>query len=184
MTIEPETKNWTWVLEHECEECGFDVRSFPQAETASRFRLAGEPWPAFLADPRAGDRPDPACWSALEYGCHVRDVFRRGVQRAGRMLHEEDPVFENWDQDASAIADRYDRQDPVEVGDQIVVASGELAALYESVRGDQWARTGTRSDGAPFTVESFGRYLLHDLMHHLVDVRRGFDALRARPDAR
>jgi hypothetical protein len=29
---------------------------------------------------------------------------------------------------------------------------------------------GTRSDGARFNVETLGRYLLHDVVHHLVDV--------------
>jgi hypothetical protein len=35
---------------------------------------------------------------------------------------------------------------------------------------EQWLRTGTRSDGARFTVESFARYLIHDPVHHLHDV--------------
>jgi hypothetical protein len=36
--------------------------------------------------------------------------------------------------------------------------------------GDQWERPGRRSDGARFTVESIGRYYLHDIEHHLWDV--------------
>ena len=31
-------------------------------------------------------------------------------------------------------------------------------------------RTGLRSDGAHFTVDSFARYFLHDIEHHLWDV--------------
>jgi hypothetical protein len=38
------------------------------------------------------------------------------------------------------------------------------------VTGGQWQRTGVRSDGALFTVETFGRYLVHDPTHHLWDV--------------
>jgi hypothetical protein len=30
-----------------------------------------------------------------------------------------------------------------------------------------------------FTVDSFGRYFLHDPMHHIVDARRGFDDIAA-----
>jgi hypothetical protein len=40
------------------------------------------------------------------------------------------------------------------------------------VRGDQWQRTGNRSDGKRFTVESFARYMMHDPVHHLWDVSR------------
>ena len=32
-------------------------------------------------------------------------------------------------------------------------------------------RTGLRSDGSEFTVLTLGQYFLHDLAHHLVDVR-------------
>ena len=34
-----------------------------------------------------------------------------------------------------------------------------------------WDRRGTRSNGSVFTVESLGRYHLHDVVHHLWDVR-------------
>ena len=33
-------------------------------------------------------------------------------------------------------------------------------------------RTGRRSDGAHFTVETFARYFIHDPVHHLYDVTR------------
>ena len=36
------------------------------------------------------------------------------------------------------------------------------------------------SDGARFTVESFGRYLLHDPIHHLQDVAEDFATLAGR----
>ena len=45
--------------------------------------------------------------------------------------------------------------------------------------GDAWQRTGTRSDGARFTIESFARYALHDVVHHVHDVEAGFARLSA-----
>lgn len=181
MTIEPETKSWTWVLERECEDCGFDTRAFPADEIAGRLRDAAAPWPGLMADPKAGVRPQEDIWSALEYGCHVRDVFRMGSYRLGRMLDEDDPRFANWDQDEAAVAERYDMQDPGQVTDELAAAATKLADLYDSVGGDQWQRPGMRSDGSPFTVDSFGRYVLHDLVHHLVDVRQGYELLHGAP---
>ena len=122
VTIEPETKSWTWVLERKCEECGFDTRSFPSTDIGRLLRDAAEPWPALLAHPAARQRPRPDCWSALEYGCHVRDAFRIGIYRVNRMLHEQNPHFENWDQDETAVTDHYDAQDPT------TVAADTLAA--------------------------------------------------------
>ena len=45
-----------------------------------------------------------------------------------------------------------------------------MAASFAAVEGDQWERPGRRSDGARFTVESFGRYFVHDRVHHVWDV--------------
>jgi hypothetical protein len=45
------------------------------------------------------------------------------------MLREDDPRFANWDQDETAVAERYDLQDPVEVSEQILAAAVELADL-------------------------------------------------------
>ena len=45
-----------------------------------------------------------------------------------------------------------------------------VTGRFAAVSGDQWRRPGRRSDGAVFTVESFGRYLVHDPVHHLYDV--------------
>ena len=35
------------------------------------------------------------------------------------MLSEDDPLFENWDQDASAVEDAYEQQVPAAVVDEL-----------------------------------------------------------------
>jgi hypothetical protein len=89
------------------------------------------------------------------------------------MLDQDDPTFENWDQDASAVAERYGDQDPETVLTELVDAAGSHAALWDTVGDDQWARRGIRSNGSEFTVDTFARYMLHDPAHHVVDVERG-----------
>jgi hypothetical protein len=177
VTIEPETKSWTWVLERRCEECGFDTQSFLSEDLGRLLRLSAEPWPALLSHPSARVRPQEDCWSALEYACHVRDAFRIGLYRLKRMRAEDSPRFDNWDQDESAVADRYDLQDPTTVAAEVLTSGMAFADAYDTVSADEWSRTGLRSDGASFTIDSFGRYFLHDPMHHIVDVRRGFGAI-------
>mgnify|MGYP000205025455 CR=1 FL=1 len=46
----------------------------------------------------------------------------------------------------------------------------EPMCAFDSVTGEQWQRPGRRSDGAVFTVDTFSRYLLHDVVHHGWDV--------------
>lgn len=170
MAIVPDTKDWTWVLRRPCSECGFDTTAFARDDVAGMILANAASWQGMLTG--AGDvrtRPDPDKWSPLEYGCHVRDVLRIYDQRLQLMLTEQDPGFENWDQDATAVAERYGEQDPATVAAELDQAAGSLSARFSEVKGGQWHRTGTRSDGAHFTVESFARYFIHDPIHHLYD---------------
>ena len=127
-------------------------------------------WRAPLAAPGAVDRTQPGRWSSLEYGCHVRDVFRLYEYRLGLMLTEDDPLYPNWDQDETAVASNYASQHPAVVASELVAAADSLADRFAAVSGDQWLRPGRRSDGASFTVETFARYFIHDPVHHLYDV--------------
>lgn len=167
---EPDTKDWTWVLEKPCSECGLDTSSFEREAIPAILRDNAQSWMAVLERANVRARPEPATWSQLEYACHVRDVNRKYLERLGRMLAEDGPHFENWDQDATAMAERYDLADPIAVAEDLMVAASKLAAAFDEVNGEQWGRTGFRSDGAEFTVESFARYFIHDPIHHLSDV--------------
>lgn len=109
----------------------------------------------------------PEKWSVLEYACHVRDVLVIFEARLTLMLVEDGPIFANWDQDATALASRYDLQRPAIVAGELVAAANVLATHYEAVEERQWLRLGTRSDGNQFTVESLSIYGLHDPIHHL-----------------
>jgi hypothetical protein len=170
--IEPDTKDWTWVLQRPCPECGFDAGAFDVGRTAVTLRDNAGAWARRLDGDEAAlrRRPDPATWSVLEYACHVRDVFRVFDGRLVRMLTEDDPAYANWDQDATAVESRYGEQQPGVVAAELRDAAAVLADRFDGVAGDQWARTGRRSDGAAFTVESLARYLVHDPVHHLHDV--------------
>jgi hypothetical protein len=173
MAIVPDEKNWTWVLERPCPDCGFEAASIDVAQLGDLIRANAAEWPALLAHEHARLRPTGDQWSALEYGCHVRDVYGIFDERLRLMLETHEPHFENWDQDATAIEDRYDEQDPVVVSEHLLAAAEQIAARWDSVGDDQWGRRGFRSDGSEFTVETIGRYLLHDPVHHVDDVTRG-----------
>ncbi len=103
----------------------------------------------------------------------MRDVFRVFDRRLHLMLEEDEPSFANWDQDATAIEGCYDAQDPGTVAAELRAAGEALAAGFDAVPADAWSRRGNRSDGARFTIETLGRYLVHDPVHHLHDVAGG-----------
>ena len=169
--IEPDTKDWTWVLQRPCPECGFDPAAVDTRALGTTIRELVPRWRTALSREDVRERPAPTVWSTLEYGAHVRDVFRVMDQRLALMLEQDDPLFANWDQDATAVEQRYELQDPALVADELGGAAAVVADRFDSVPDDAWARPGRRSNGSLFTVDTLGRYLLHDVLHHLHDVR-------------
>jgi hypothetical protein len=83
---------------------------------------------------------------------------------------EDDPLFDNWDQNATAVEGRYAEQDPAVVADELASAATSLTTRLDGVSGEQWLRPGRRDDGSVFTVASLSLYLLHDPVHHYYDV--------------
>lgn len=170
---EADDKDWTWVLERPCPDCGIAVGALSIGEVAELNRTCGASWAEVLqVRSDVKKRPSPETWSPLEYGCHVRDVFRLFLERLELMLDEDDPMFANWDPNTTQVAERYDLQDPAVVADELVAAAGAIAARFAELSPEQLTRTGRRSDGVSFTIESFARYEIHDPVHHLWDVTR------------
>ncbi len=195
--IEPDTKDWTWTVERRCPECGFDASRIGAGELAAAVRDLTAPWPARLSAEDAHRRPVPTIWSPLEYACHIHEVLEVFRGRFELIAAEDNPALPNWDQDAAAIEGQYAAADPERIAREIPERAedlvGALAAFgaedaggqdvqnpYENageadetttkIGGGGWGRTAVRSDGATFTALTLGRYLLHDLAHHLHDV--------------
>ncbi|WP_280356264.1 DinB family protein [Nocardia otitidiscaviarum] len=190
MPIVPDTKDWTWVLERACADCGFDPAATPYEAVPGLVRESAVRFAAALERPDVRVRPDESTWSTLEYAAHVRDVCRIMTHRLGITLAAAAvpgpvisgydpsvtvdagvPMFANWDQDITAEADDYAAQSPAAVAAELGAAAESAARAYESVPADQRARVARRSNGSQFTVDTLGRYFLHDLVHHVHDVR-------------
>src|SRR3954470_3526748 len=133
--IVPDTKDWTWVLDRPCPDCGYDATDVDPAGIGPAIRDNARGWLAVLAQPAVTERPDDHSWSPLESACHVRDVNRKFTERLALMLEQDEPSFANWDQDVTAVEDRYDLQDPAVVGPQVVEAAEVVARQYDALAG-------------------------------------------------
>lgn len=193
MPIVADTKDWTWVLERACAECGFDPEATAYATVPGLIRDSAARLGAALERPEAAVRPDDSTWSDLEYAAHVRDVCRifthrldiarTASPRPGPALGGYDttvtvtasgvPMFANWDQDVTAVAENYAAQRAGEVAVQLAEAAEIAAAAFESVPETEYDRAALRSNGSAFTIDSMARYFAHDLVHHVHDVERG-----------
>ncbi len=179
MAPEPDDKDWTWVITRACPECGFDASAIDLTGIADLLRETADDWQDILTKPHAlvTARPEPTTWSASEYAAHVRDVLEIYAERLHRMLTENGPRYANWDQDKTALEKRYHLQQPADIGRDLRTNAAELADKFDVVAGAAWQRTGFRSDGAEFTIETFARYFIHDPIHHLHDAWTGLDTL-------
>lgn len=173
----PDTKDWTWTLTRRCDQCGLSAGEIDRSDFAERAFIAAEEWVQILrSSPAVSARPQPDVWSPLEYGAHVRDVYRLFDARLVQMLSEDTPTFASWNQDETAIKERYGEQDPEVVADELEAVAQRFVGRIQSLRPDQDGRRGIRSDGAEFTVVTFLQYFLHDVIHHLWDVTAQQDA--------
>lgn len=170
MPIVPDEKDWTWVLARPCPECSFDAAAVTPSTVPGSIDSMLPRWRAVLRRPDAAVRPNDSTWSALEYACHVRDVFSLFDQRLNLMLDSDQARFDNWDQDRTAVDKDYANADPAVVSAELAAEGKQAAASFAGVRQADWGRTGLRSNGSEFTVLTLSRYFLHDVVHHLHDV--------------
>lgn len=166
-----DTKDWTWTTVRACPDCGADPHAVTAETLGKVLRSTTSRWLSILGRDDVRQRPEPNIWSPLEYACHVRDVHRLFVQRVTLMLAQSNPHFPDWDQDAAAIDGCYWEANPAKVAVELTGAAEVAASSYDDVPSDSWPRRSVRGDGGAFTVSSMGRYHLHDVLHHLYDVR-------------
>jgi S-DNA-T family DNA segregation ATPase FtsK/SpoIIIE len=173
-----------------CDECQYDYSSQDETTIPEKLRtlggryrapltrfLPGEDGPAIL---RA--HPIEGAWSALEYGCHVRDVLLVQRQRLDLALTEDTPTFVPMRRDERVAELAYNDQAPDEVATAIADAADAVASVFDGLTTEQWARTGIY--GYPEPAERsllwIGQHTVHELHHHLLDVGRTLRAARGR----
>lgn len=169
--VDPDTKDWTWVLQETCEECGFAAGDVDPRTVPDLIPEQIAFWRRTLVHPRVAERPAPTVWSPLEYACHVRDVYDIFGTRVELLRDEDAPTFQDWDQDEAAVARRYREQRPLVVADELTERAAALAVIVQTLPDDAWERRGERSNGSTFTTRTLLQYFLHDVVHHVHDVR-------------
>ena len=160
----------------ECGECGYRYDALERAALADAIRDFGPRYRAVLATNADVLRAHPIAgmWSALEYGCHMRDVLRIQRERMMLALREEQPTFTSMRRDERAVEERYNEQSPKQVAFDLATAAGGLADDLDRLDDAGWARTGVYSYPAPEvrTVEWIARHTIHEGVHHLMDIER------------
>jgi S-DNA-T family DNA segregation ATPase FtsK/SpoIIIE len=102
----------------------------------------------------------------------MRDVLRVQRERVQLALSEEAPTFAPMRREERVIEERYNEQQPAQVGRETTDAAESLAGALEALDEDAWTRTGIYNYPAPRvrTVEWIGRHTIHEGEHHLQDI--------------
>lgn len=119
-------------------------------------------------------RPEGHVWSAVEYGCHVRDVLLAQRERLLLALVEDGPTFVPIYRDERADLARYGDETPAQVAREIAFASALLAWVLDGLGDDAWTRTFVYNTPEPSvrTVLWLALHTLHEGEHHLGDIER------------
>jgi hypothetical protein len=166
-----------------CEECGFVYDELPEHQIGRALRMLPSQYGTVLGIDveRLRAHPRDGVWSALEYACHVRDVFRVQRERVERALTEDEPTLEPMGREELVVSGRYNEQDPIDVEQQLTQNARALADLFDRLDADQLARTAIYNypTTAPRTVAWIGRHSVHEGRHHLRDMEHVIDAVTA-----
>src|SRR4029453_18698491 len=143
MAITPDIKDWTWVLDRPCPECGFDPSGITPSTVAGTVLEMLPRWRMALRRSDAAVRPNDHTWSTVEYACHVRDVFSLFDQRLNLILSQDDARFDNWDQDQAAIDGDYANAVALTVAAELEAEGKEIAGAFAGVTEEEGGRKGT-----------------------------------------
>jgi hypothetical protein len=118
-------------------------------------------------------RPEGARqWSALEYLCHLRDVYVTYTIRLYRGRTEQRPTCDPMLNDLRSRRFAYNGSYPGCVLDQLDATVVGYLDEAQRVAPDQWERTIFRPPDDERTLRWLVRQAMHEGVHHLGDVRR------------
>lgn len=171
-----------------CNSCSFIYADVNAMAVPGRLAAFGTRYAALLlpTDRSAGwsdmlcTRPAEGVWSALEYACHVRDVFLMQRERLYTALVEDTPAFVPMYREQRVTLARYNAQAPEEVVTQLATAARLIAQVFEALDAAQLQRRCIYNFPAP-TERSLlwvGQHAIHEGEHHFRDIEQGIARVR------
>lgn len=121
--------------------------------------------------------PIPGKWSAAEIVHHLADSETTSALRLRRLLVEDHPLIQGYDQDAYATRLRYNERDlapALEVFGWVRATTGQLLDLMTE---EDWQREGTHSESGSYSTEDWLRIYAAHAHNHAAQIGRLREAL-------
>jgi hypothetical protein len=117
-------------------------------------------------------RPGPGEWAIIEVVGHLADTEEQALGRVRRILVEDNPHLEPFDQEALAVQRRYLDLDLQEQLARLEQFRREHLALLEAMDARDWERTAQHGEHGAVTLELYETHVAAEEVDHLAQVAR------------
>ena len=131
-----------------------------------------------FTDAEMTEHPLAGKWSAREIVQHLADSEMNSAIRLRKLLTEESPQIQGYDQEVYATALRYNERDIRPALDALRGARATTGQLLDSMTEEDWAREGTHTESGRYTAEDWLRIYADHAHNHAAQIRRLREALK------
>ena len=133
--------------------------------------LEGFPADKLTAHPIAGK------WSAAEIVHHLADSETTSALRLRRLLAEDHPLIQGYDQDTYAARLNYNQREIGPSLDAFRGARASTAQLFDFMSDEDWQREGTHSESGSYSAHDWLKIYAAHAHNHAAQIRRLREAL-------
>jgi len=124
-----------------------------------------------------GAHPIPGKWSAREIVHHLGDSESTSAWRLRKLLVEDNPLIQGYDQDAFASRLRYNERDMAPALEAFRCARESTMQVLQLMTDDDWNRAGTHSESGRYTTDDWLKIYAAHAHNHAAQIRRLREAL-------
>lgn len=122
-------------------------------------------------------RPIPGKWSAAEIVHHLADSETISGHRLRRLLVEDRPLIQGYDQDQFATQLRYNEREIAPALEAFRAARATSAQLIDMMSEADWRRAGTHSESGSYSAEDWLKIYAAHAHNHAAQIGRLREAL-------
>lgn len=119
-------------------------------------------------------------WSACEIVQHLADSEMTSAIRIRKLIAQDRPAIESYDQEAFAVRLRYNERDIQPAMDAFRGARSSTAQLLCTLSEEEWKREGSHPEHATYTAEDWLRIYAEHAHNHAAQIRRLHEAIKNR----
>ena len=122
--------------------------------------------------------PIPGKWSAREVVQHLADSEMNSAIRLRKLLTEDEPQIQGYDQEHYATSLRYNERPIAPALDALRGARATTGQLLDQMTDADWSRAGMHSESGRYTAEDWLRIYAGHAHNHAAQIQRLREALK------